>query len=61
MQVGVEPVARDWPVREGTFFSDQDVDGYAAVIVLGSVASTLFADGGSAVGKYVWQAIFRFW
>lgn len=48
------PVARDWPVREGTFFSDQDVDGYAAVIVLGSsVASTLFADGGSPVGKYV--------
>lgn len=48
------PVARDWGVRDGTFFSDQDVDSYAAVIVLGStVANTLFSDQGTPVGKYV--------
>ncbi len=48
------PVARDWPVREGAFFNDQDVESYAAVIVLGAtVADTLFADSGSPIGKYV--------
>ncbi len=48
------PVARDWPVREGAFFSDQDVDSYAAVIVLGqTVAQTLFGDGASPIGRYV--------
>ena len=48
------PIARDWSVSEGTFFSDQDIDSYAAVIVLGStVASNLFGDDASPIGRYV--------
>ena len=46
--------ARDWPLAEGSFISDDDVKGYAPVIVLGqTVARTLFPDGGSPIGKYL--------
>jgi macrolide transport system ATP-binding/permease protein len=48
------PSARDWPVAEGQFFSQDDMKQYAAVVVLGrTVAKTLFPDGSSPVGKYV--------
>ncbi len=48
------PAARDWPVVHGTFFSEQDVTTYAAVIVLGeTVAATLFPDGRDPVGQYI--------
>ncbi len=46
--------ARDWPLAEGSFISEDDVKGYAPVIVLGqTVARTLFPDGGSPIGKYL--------
>lgn len=46
--------ARDWPLAEGSFISEDDVKGYAPVVVLGqTVARTLFPDGGSPIGKYL--------
>jgi len=46
--------ARDWPLAEGSFISDDDVKGYAPVVVLGqTVARTLFPDGASPIGKYL--------
>ncbi|HEY7221579.1 MAG TPA: MacB family efflux pump subunit [Candidatus Binatia bacterium] len=48
------PSARDWPVAEGQFFNTDDMNHYAAVVVLGrTVAKTLFPDGNSPIGKYV--------
>jgi macrolide transport system ATP-binding/permease protein len=48
------PSARDWPVAQGTFFTDRDVEAYAPVIVLGkTVADTLFKNGEAPVGQYV--------
>src|SRR5690554_1045505 len=47
------PVARQWPVIEGTFFSEQDELNYAAVAVLGkTMADTLFP-GESPLGKHL--------
>jgi macrolide transport system ATP-binding/permease protein len=46
--------ARDWALSEGSFISEDDVKGYAPVVVLGqTVARTLFPEGGSPVGKYL--------
>jgi macrolide transport system ATP-binding/permease protein len=46
--------ARDWPLAEGTMFSEGDVKSYAPVVVLGAtVADNLFPSGESPVGKYV--------
>lgn len=48
------PLARDWPVERGTFFTLRDVESYAPVIVLGTtVAKTLFPDGSDPVGQFV--------
>jgi macrolide transport system ATP-binding/permease protein len=48
------PLARDWQVAEGVFFTAEDVQRYAAVAVLGrTVAETLFPYGGNPVGEYV--------
>ena len=47
------PVARQWPVADGTFFSAQDEANYAAVAVLGtSTAQVLFPDE-SPLGKHL--------
>ena len=47
------PLARRWPVAEGSFFSAEDEATYAAVAVLGqTVASSLFPDG-RALGRHV--------
>jgi len=47
-------IARDWAMAEGSFISEDDVKGYAPVVVLGqTVAKTLFPDGSSPVGKYL--------
>ncbi|MBX6392093.1 MAG: MacB family efflux pump subunit [Burkholderiales bacterium] len=47
-------LARNWyPVR-GTFFSQEDVQSYATVVVLGqTVAENLFPDGVDPIGQYV--------
>jgi len=48
------PVARNWPVSTGVFFSAADVQTYAAVVVLGqTVADNLFRKDVDAVGQYV--------
>ncbi|HUP93351.1 MAG TPA: MacB family efflux pump subunit [Burkholderiales bacterium] len=48
------PVARNWPVARGTFFSRADVRSYSPVVVLGqTVVKNLFPDGGDPVGKHV--------
>ncbi len=48
------PVARDWPLSRGVFFSDADVKSYATVAVLGqTVADRLFLNGEDPLGRYV--------
>jgi len=48
------PVARNWPVSRGIFFSTADLKSYAAVVVLGqTVADKLFAPNVDPVGQYV--------
>ncbi|WP_421887842.1 MacB family efflux pump subunit [Methylibium sp.] len=48
------PLARQWPVAQGSFFSAEDEASYATVAVLGqTVAKALFPDGGDPVGQYV--------
>ncbi len=48
------PVARDWPLAEGVFFTDDDVKTYAPVAVIGqTVAANLFPGGASPIGRYV--------
>ncbi len=46
--------AQDWQMASGSFVTQEDVDGYAAVTVLGkTVADILFPDGGDPVGQYI--------
>ncbi len=46
--------ARDWALTQGSFISEDDVKGYAPVIVLGqTVAKNLFPGGDNPIGKYL--------
>ena len=46
--------ARDWPLTEGSFFSQADVRSFSPVVVLGqTVANNLFAKEVQAVGRQV--------
>ena len=46
--------ARNWPVRRGTFFTQEDVQSYAPVAVLGAtVAENLYGADADPVGRYV--------
>ena len=48
------PLARNWPVSRGIFFSRADVRGYAPVVVLGqTVAQSLFPDGSDPIGQHI--------
>ncbi|WP_370154614.1 MacB family efflux pump subunit [Ferrovibrio sp.] len=48
------PKARDWPVQDGLFFSDEDVKNYAPVAVLGrTVVNNVFPGMPDPVGQYV--------
>ena len=48
------PVARNWPIAKGIFFSTADVKSYASVAVLGqTVADNLFAPGVDPIGQYI--------
>ena len=48
------PLARQWPVARGTFFSADDEDNYATVAVLGqTVVNALFSDSTDPIGQYV--------
>jgi macrolide transport system ATP-binding/permease protein len=47
-------LARNWPVRRGTFFTQEDVKAYAPVAVLGAtVAENLYGADADPVGRYV--------
>lgn len=47
------PVARQWPVREGSFFTPEDEASYAAVAVIGTtVAENLFGNQ-DPLGQYI--------
>ena len=48
------PLARQWPLAQGSFFSADDEASYAAVAVLGqTVVNSLFPNGQNPVGQYV--------
>ncbi|MCH8498448.1 MAG: MacB family efflux pump subunit [Marinobacter sp.] len=47
------PVARQWPVAEGTFFDTADQTNYAAVAVLGRTAADTLFPGESPLGKHL--------
>jgi macrolide transport system ATP-binding/permease protein len=48
------PLARDWPTKEGAFFTATDVADYAPVVVIGqTVAKALFTEGEDPLGKYI--------
>ncbi len=48
------PLARDWNIKEGTFFTQDDVNSYAAVTVLGTTAvETFFPYGEDPIGEYI--------
>ena len=48
------PLARNWPLSRGIFFSTQDMKSYASVAVLGqTVADRLFPNSVDPVGQYV--------
>ncbi len=45
---------RDWPMASGSFITEEDVRGYAPVIVLGqTVVQNLYPDGSDPVGRFV--------
>jgi macrolide transport system ATP-binding/permease protein len=48
------PVARDWRVQRGAFFSEADVNSFAPVAVLGqTVVANLYAPGLDPIGSHV--------
>jgi len=48
------PIARNWPVAKGVFFSNEDVKSYTTVAVLGqTVVDKLFAEDVDPLGQYV--------
>ena len=45
---------KDWEMAQGVFFTEEDVEKYAPVVVIGdTVAETLFTNKMQAVGKYI--------
>ncbi|MET0293207.1 MAG: MacB family efflux pump subunit [Steroidobacteraceae bacterium] len=48
------PLARQWPLARGSFFTDEDEADYATVAVLGrTVADALFPNGQEPLGQFV--------
>jgi macrolide transport system ATP-binding/permease protein len=48
------PLARNWPIARGTFFSLADARSYAPVVVLGqTVVDNVFPDGRDPIGEHV--------
>jgi macrolide transport system ATP-binding/permease protein len=47
------PLARQWPVAQGTFFSEDDEKNYAAVAVLGKTTATALFGDSSPIGEFV--------
>src|SRR5690606_9419411 len=47
------PKARQWPVAQGTFFTEEDQQSYATVAVLGSSVADKFFAGRDPLGEYI--------
>tara|TARA_R110002126_G_scaffold291807_1_gene459600 strand:+ start:18810 stop:20747 length:1938 start_codon:yes stop_codon:yes gene_type:complete len=48
------PQARDWAVKSGVFFTEEDVSSYATVVVIGTtVAETFFPFDEDPIGEYI--------
>ncbi len=47
------PLVFDWEVAQGTFFTKEDLDRYAAVTVLGTTVSDTFFKDEDPVGKFI--------
>lgn len=48
------PRLRNWPLSQGVFFTREDSDSYATVVVLGTgVYEQLFPEGGDPLGEYM--------
>jgi len=48
------PIVKDWALSSGNFFTDRDLQGYAAVAVLGqTVVDDLFGPGSNPIGQYI--------
>ena len=48
------PLARDWKIKDGTFFTKEDTKSYAAVTVLGTTAvETFFPYEEDPIGEYI--------
>lgn len=47
------PLARQWPVAQGTFFSEDDETNYAAVAVLGKTTATALFGDSNPIGEFV--------
>jgi macrolide transport system ATP-binding/permease protein len=47
------PLARDWALQSGTFFTADDIGSYAAVAVLGSTVADTFFPESNPVGQYI--------
>lgn len=47
------PVAREWPVAEGIFFSEQDVKSYLPVAVIGQTVMNNLFEGTDPIGRYI--------
>ncbi|MFC7299845.1 MacB family efflux pump subunit [Herminiimonas aquatilis] len=47
------PLARQWPVAQGTFFSEEDETSYATVAVLGKTTSTALFGDQNPIGEFV--------
>ena len=47
------PLARQWPVAQGTFFSEDDETNYTAVAVLGKTTATALFGDSNPIGEFV--------
>lgn len=47
------PLARQWPVAQGTFFNEEDEANYAAVAVLGKTTTTALFGEENPIGEFV--------
>jgi macrolide transport system ATP-binding/permease protein len=48
------PIAKNWPLARGTFFTREDSDNYTPVAVLGAtVYEELWPDGGDPIGEWI--------
>lgn len=48
------PLAREWPLARGAFFTERDLQSYAPVAILGQTAvNSLFPEGTDPIGRYI--------